>query len=223
MVLSSFIRESNKSYLRLRAGVSPVCRAWRSVLFAEGGAVSAEPGNNQVDGLTSKLYASGNDKHLGTVFEQRFYALRAEPGEEIRFPFAEQRFNALIDLDVPCSEKNLRETVLQLLKRGMRVGVCGGDGATQVGSIIDSLVDEYGFSHDGGTVYADVHHGEALEDMVGFFVTPNGLAEVGLIIVLGGKGRIEQASDAFRYLADGAAEELNEEFVFETTPELALA
>lgn len=128
---------------------------------------------------------SHDAKALGTFYDQRFYAIRHLPGADMVFPFAPASFSALIDLHVPLGDDALRKIALDLLEQGMRIAICRGHEAERMGEIIDELVDEHAFHHDGRTVYASVHEDENLEDVMEYFVLPNDQTDMAALVVLG--------------------------------------
>lgn len=112
-------------------------------------------------------------------------------------PFGRQYFNALITQSGSLPEADLREVASQLLDHGMRSAICHGEDAQTLGGIIDGLVDEQGREIERRTIYTMVHDGEGLDDTLRYFVLPNGLAEIGLIVILGEEGHFDYAQEAW--------------------------
>jgi len=129
-------------------------------------------------------------KSLGTVHDQRFYAVRylpASQAEEGRFdlPIPRRAFNALIYAAVPLAEARLRDLALTLLRHGLRQAVCCGPEAEAMGEMIDAMADDHEITHDGRSVLASIHDDESLDEVIDYFILPNGIAETSLLVVLG--------------------------------------
>lgn len=151
-------------------------------------------------GDASQRLSAGQTKSLGTVHDQRFFAVRSQPGYDLPFPFPKDHFNSLIAIRGCPAEETLQSVAMQLLRHGMRAGICHGEGAEMMGSMIDGLVDEYGFSHNERTVYASVHDDEELDEVIDYFVLPNGLADIGLIVVIGEESAFEDVLFLFNHV-----------------------
>lgn len=129
--------------------------------------------------------------------DQRFFALRHVPGQPLKLPFLEGAFNALVEVAAPVDREVLTSVSLQLLQHGMRAADCHGEDAQDLAEIIDELVDEHGFCHDGRTVYAIGHDGESLDDLIDYFILPNDLANTGILLVIGEESDFEGVVEAF--------------------------
>ncbi len=163
------------------------------------------------DGLPNRLYASGNQKSLGAVYDQHFYAVRHEAGETIAFPFPQKHFNALIAFHRATNVEERRVIAMELLEYGMRFALCYGQGADEMAELIDELVDEYNYMHNGCTVFSTVHEDGDIGDALAYFVLPNGLADTGLILSLGDDGDFDQWTETFDSLIHGEGAEIEEE------------
>ncbi len=158
--------------------------------------------------------ASSEKKSLGTVYDQRFYALRrlpssGGPSTSLSFPFPPSPFNGLICVGVPLPEAALGRIMLALLQHGMRQAVCCGCEAEFAGDVLDELIDEHNFSHDGHAPFASVHEGEPLSEVIDYFILPNGLADIGLLMILGDEAAFGQAVKAFGRVAGQLRERLH--------------
>lgn len=146
---------------------------------------------------------AGSEGRLGNCHDQTFYAVRYQPGNELKIPFPAERFNALINLKAAPGEEAMKEVAMRLLEHGMCAAVINGDEAGKMGELIDNLIDEHDFNHDGRTVYTSCHEDEEIEEVMDYFVLPNGLAEIGLIVVFGEQGDFGEAVDSFNNIAEG--------------------
>lgn len=161
-----------------------------------------EPGNIAAD---LQRCWGGEEPVLGNYCGQTFYATRVAPDGRCAFPFPAQSFTALLNVQSPQPEGVLRTAVRSCLDHGMRLAVCTGRGAEALGGIVDELVDEGGYGVDGRTVYASVHDGEPLEEVVEYFMLPQGLAEIGLLLVFGNDEAYGETEDIVRLISNGGA------------------
>lgn len=145
---------------------------------------------------------------MGICHDQRFYALRYLPGRKLELPFEDKPFTALIEITVPLSDDILRNVAMDLLYRGMRAALCLGPEAERMVEIVDELVDAYGFAHEARTVYASAHEDEDLAEAIQYFILPTGLAETGLLLVLGGEDAFRQTVRTFGQATTGMREKL---------------
>ncbi|MCX7934708.1 MAG: hypothetical protein N3A66_05555 [Planctomycetota bacterium] len=137
------------------------------------------------------------DELLGKFYDQTFYVLRYQKGCTLEFPFRSQSFNAFISIDSEYPPKILEQIAFSLLKQGMRFALCHGKGAEALAEIIDRLIDEHRFSHNGFTAYSSSHTNETLEEAMEYFMLPNGLAEIGLILVIGDEAAQQKVAKTF--------------------------
>ncbi len=161
----------------------------------------------------SKRQTSNTRKALGTVYDQRFYALRAVPCGKTRtlklsMPFAAAPFNALIYATLPISSAILRDISLNLFRHGMRQAVCCGSEADTMGEILDDIADEFSFHHDGRPVFTSIHDDESLAEVLDYFILPNGLADKSLILVIGNDKSFREALRTFAKVAGSMREKL---------------
>lgn len=135
--------------------------------------------------ISSRRSLASERKSLGTIHDQKFYAIRNTGEKPLELPFSTKPFNVMIELALPLSDDALRQIGIQLLKDGMCHATCRGGEAERMGEILDDLIDEHGFSIDGHTVFTSVHDDESLEEVLEYFVLPNGLASTSLLVVIG--------------------------------------
>lgn len=153
-------------------------------------------------------------KSLGTLYEQKFYALRAA-GKTLDYPFAARTFTALVDSNTSLSDDVLRHYVDSLLNHGCIHVICRGHDAERLSSIFDETVDERGLTHDGYTMTSMIYDEDDLEETVGYFVLPTGLADVGLLLVIGDSGDFKSMVRSFARIAGTLRENVTEP-VFES-------
>ena len=134
---------------------------------------------------------------LGKFYDQSFYVLHYQPGRTLDFPFRSQPFNAFISINNEYPTKIISQMAFSLLKQGMRFALCHGERAEAMAEIIDRLIDDFHFIHNGFTVYSSSHPNEDLEEAMEYFILPNGLAETGLILVLGDEIALQKAMKTF--------------------------
>ena len=160
----------------------------------------------QVRFVSNRKALSNERRSLGTRYEQRFFAIRYAANKGLSIPFPPGPFNGLISIHGSVDDAVLESVGMQLLEYGMRAAMMQGDKAGRMGEILDQLVDEHQIMHDGRTVYNSVHEDESLEEVIDYFILPNGLAEQGLLVVIGGETDFDEATDLFRnILSDDAA------------------
>lgn len=173
-----------------------VGRTWGATFKSEGESVGDDRWATP-DGIVGQWRGSEGGRSLGAVHDQEFFAIWHRPGQPLPMPFGRQYFNALITQSGSLPEADLREVASQLLDHGMRSAICHGEDAQTLGGIIDGLVDEQGREIERRTIYTMVHDGEGLDDTLRYFVLPNGLAEIGLIVILGEEGHFDYAQEAW--------------------------
>jgi hypothetical protein len=136
-------------------------------------------------------------KILGKFYDQRFYATRLVPGKAFHPPFAPHPFNVMIHIAGHVPDKALRQIGLDLLKHGMRFALCHGSEAERMGDILDELLEDNEFAHKGYTAYTSVHDDDPLEEAVEYFILPSGLADTGLMLVIGDESSFRSVMRAF--------------------------
>ena len=149
--------------------------------------------------VSSRRSAAKQKTGLGSYYSQQFYAVRHAPGKALALPFPARPFHAMIHTAGPLPDRATRQLGLELLRSGMRYALCHGSDAAKVGDVLDELIDANHFSFEGHTPYTSVHAEESLAEAIEYFILPAGLAETGLLIVVG-------EEDAFR----GALREFNQ-------------
>ena len=157
-----------------------------------------------ISDLESRFHAAGKSGNLGRLNDQDFYAVRYESARPLEFPFAQQKFGALLNLAAATSREELEKIARQLLEHGLAYALCAGDQAEEMSEIIDRLIDEGAYSNDGFTPYTSVEDGlsEALE----YFVLPTGITSISLIITIGNNDDQGSALDLFDNLFGGEIE-----------------
>lgn len=152
----------------------------------------------------ASLYSGG--KSLGTLFDQKFYAVRAG-GPDLNLPFTPRPFTALVDISREVEDNLLERYAKTLMSHGCVQAVCRGEGADRLSAIFDRLADEGGNSCSEGFAFTSMAiDDESLDDAIHYFVLPCGLASTGLVVVIGGNDSFRQAVECF----SGAAGSLNE-------------
>ena len=150
----------------------------------------------------SREYDGG---HPHEVFGQRVYLVHHRPGKRMSLPFPAGDFNALVYLASPQPAEVEGTVGLSLLRHGMRSAVVGGCQADRMSETCDALVDEHGFSPCGETVYHLSLEGESVEDCVSYALTPNGLADVLLVMVVGDDIDFQQVAQPLRMMVESGA------------------
>lgn len=150
---------------------------------------------NDISDLESRFEAQGRSGTLGKLNDQMFYAVRYQGGRPLGFPFASQKFGALLNLTAEVDQAELERIARELLEYGMAFALCAGEQAELMSQIIDQLIDENGFSHDGFTPYSSVEEG--LSEAMQYFVLPTGVTQTSLIITIGNDNDQGSALDLF--------------------------
>ncbi len=148
-------------------------------------------------------------KSLGSLYEQKFYAMRVE-GNQLKFPFAAKPFTALVDIRGDVDQELLKGYARELVAHGCVQAVCRGVEAGLMNDIFGCISEE-GASDVNGLPFTSMSvDEEPLEESVEYFILPSGLAGVGLIMVIGDSDAFADAVDCFANFANGAQESKNE-------------
>ncbi len=161
------------------------------------------------DALESQLYVSGTALKLGSVSDQTIYAMRPQPGCDLNFPFEKKPFTALIRTSSQTTEADMRRAGWQLLQHGLRHGICHGEKADRMSEILDEIIDSFDISDNNQTAFSSSHEGEDISETMEYFLLPSGLADSGLILVLGTDNDWGGTMDSFDNLV-GSGEALLE-------------
>jgi len=154
--------------------------------------------------LESKFLAAGKTGKLGKLNDQVFYALRHNTSENIKFPFSKQKFGALLNIAAATDEQILEKIARQLLEHGLAFALCTGEQSDLMSEIIDRLIDENNFTHDGFTPYSSIEEG--LSDAMQYFALPTGITQTSLIITIGNDDDQGSAMNLFDNLFGGEIE-----------------
>lgn len=146
---------------------------------------------------------------LGTIHDQRFYAIRAN-GQQLRFPFTARPFTALVHMPQSVDDALLTSYAKTLIDHGCVQAVCRGDDSDRMVDIFDSLAEQG--EHDSGDApFTSMCLGdEPLQEAIQYFVLPCGLAQTGLLMVIGGSGEFDDAINGFFTSAGSIAEGIGE-------------
>lgn len=159
---------------------------------------------NEISDLEARFNEAGKTGKLGKLNDQIFYAVRYEGGKLLTFPFAKQQFGVLLNLVGSVSAAELEQIAKQLLEYGMAYALCTGEQAEQMSGILDRLIDDSGFLHDGCTPYSDIEEG--LSDAMEYFVLPTGNTQTSLIVTVGNDDDHGGAMNLFDNLFGGELE-----------------
>ena len=170
-------------------------------------------GESRAATVSRRRGRGGEKKSLGTVHDQRFYAVRCLPlaGQghcTMTMPFASKPYNALVRVCVPFARSVLQEAGLALLRHGLLQAVCCGCEGESMGEVLDELADEHGFNHNGRPAFASVHEDETLDEVLDYFILPNGQADTGLLVVLGDEAAFRETLRCFVRVAGELRERL---------------
>ena len=150
---------------------------------------------------------------LGTLHEQRFFAMRASGGE-VRFPFPAGPFTVLVDMTAPVDDVMLRSYAEALVDHGCVQAACRGEEADRMVDIFNSLAETLSERDDRGAddvpFTAMCMDDEPLNEAIAYFVLPCGLAPVGLVMVIGGQDEFRNAVNGFSDAAGAASEDIGE-------------
>ncbi|MCC8166633.1 MAG: hypothetical protein LIQ31_10900 [Planctomycetes bacterium] len=146
---------------------------------------------------------------LGTVHDQRFFAMRAN-GDTLRFPFPARTFTALVNMSGPVDDALLQTYAQALIDHGCIQAACRGEGSDRLVEIFDKMAEQGDFDHDGTPFTCMPLDDEPLEEAIQYFVLPCGLAQTGLVMVIGDSGDFENAINGFSVAAGAIKENIGE-------------
>lgn len=142
---------------------------------------------------------------LGTLHEQRFYAIRAN-GADLRFPFSAQPFTALVDVSASIDNAVLQGYAQALIDHGCVQAVCRGEESERLVEIFDRLTEQGEHDKNDTPFTSMCMDDEPLNEAIEYFVLPCGLAQTGLLMVIGDAGDFQNAIKGF-FTAAGAVKE----------------
>ncbi len=146
---------------------------------------------------------------LGTLLGQQFYAIRAN-GQQLRFPFSSGPFTALVHMTRPVDDQLLNSYAKTLIDHGCVQAVCRGEESDRMVDIFNSLA-EHGQLNDNAAPFTSMCLGdEPLTEAIQYFVLPCGLAQTGLLMVLGDSTDFDDAINGFFNAAGSIGEDIGE-------------
>jgi hypothetical protein len=146
---------------------------------------------------------------LGTLHEQRFFAIRAN-GAGLRFPFPAAPFTALVDMSRSVDDCVLRTYAESLINHGCVQAVCRGEESNRLESIFNELAEEGALDKNGTPFTSMCMDDEPLGEAIQYFVLPCGLASIGLLMVIGDQDDFQSAIEGFSNAAGSGKEEIGE-------------
>ena len=146
---------------------------------------------------------------LGTLHEQRFFAIRAN-GPELRFPFPARPFTALVDVAGPIDDGVFKGYAQSLIDHGCVQAVCRGEDSDRLVRIFDEMAERGDFDRDGTPFTSMCLDDEPLNEAIQYFVLPCGLAQTGLLMVIGDSGDFQNAIQGFSTAAGAIKENIGE-------------
>ncbi len=162
---------------------------------------------------TKALDSLAGGMDLGTLHEQRFFAIRPTGGE-LRMPFPKGPFTVLVDMSAPVDDALLQGYAEKLIRHGCVQAACRGEESDRLVDIFNSLAESMSEKGDidanGAPFTAMPMDDEPLNEAIEYFVLPCGLAPTGLVMVLGDQGDFQSAIRAFSDAAGSANEDIGE-------------
>lgn len=134
---------------------------------------------------------------LGIIHSQHFYAMKAD-GSELKFPFPSENFSAFIEIARPVDKEILSGYATALADYGCVQAFCRGENSDIMSDIFDDLASEGALDGRGiPFTYMCFEENEPLAESIEYFVTPNDLVKVGLVLVIGGADDFSTVVDSF--------------------------
>ncbi len=146
---------------------------------------------------------------MGTIHDQRFYAMRAH-GSDLRFPFPAGTFTALVDMTGDVDEGILKSYAEKLIDHGCVQAVCRGEESSALVDIFNKLAEKGDFDKNGTPFTSMCMDDEPLEEAIQYFVLPSGLAQTGLLMVIGDQNDFQNAIQGFSIAAGAIKEDIGE-------------
>jgi len=132
-------------------------------------------------------------RHLGSFSGREFYVLRWFPQSSVQLPFTNKRFSALLSLGHSVSDENAVNLVSHLEQNGLTSVMIHGESADKITKIYDRY-----FEDSSSGTYAMLDESENLRESLEYFMTPDDVSEIGLILVLGDDAAWDAAISSFR-------------------------
>lgn len=164
-------------------------------------------GKSRDGGSVASVYTGG--KLLGTLYEQKFYAIRAGV-DGLRFPFEPGSFTALVDIRSNVGSAVLESYARDLINHGCVQAVCRGAEAGIMNDVFCDLAEDGAVDANGVAFTSMPIDDEPLQETLEYFVLPSGLASTGLLIVIGEAGDFQEAVGCFADLAGSLEKPLSE-------------
>lgn len=146
---------------------------------------------------------------LGTIHEQRFYAIRAN-GTDLRFPFSSQPFTAMVDISRPVDDEVLTGYANALIAHGCVQAICRGEESDRLVDIFNELADQGDLDHNGHLFTSMCLGDEPLTESIQYFVLPSGLAQTGLLMVIGDADDFQDTIEGFSTAAGAIREDFGQ-------------
>lgn len=146
---------------------------------------------------------------LGTLHDQRFYAIRAN-GSDLKFPFTAQPFTVLVDISRALDDEVLEGYAQALVGHGCVQAVCRGDESNRMVDIFNTLAEQGDHDRNGTPFTSMCLDDEPLNEAIQYFVLPCGLAQTGLLMVIGEAEDFQSAIEGFSTAAGAVKEGLGE-------------
>lgn len=155
------------------------------------------------------LYRLVGGISLGTIHEQRFFAMRANGGN-LRFPFPAGDFTVLVDVAGSVDEEVLQGYAEALIQHGCVQAVCRGEESSRLEGIFNKLAEKGELDKNGTPFTSMCLDDEPLDEAIQYFVLPCGLAQTGLLMVIGDQGDFQNAIQGFSVAAGAIKEDIGE-------------
>lgn len=146
---------------------------------------------------------------LGTLHEQRFFAIRAN-GTHLRFPFPAGAFTALVDMSASVDDEVLHGYASALIEHGCVQAVCRGEESCRLETIFNTLAEAGDLDKNGTPFTSMCLDDEPLNEAIQYFVLPCGLAQTGLLMVIGDHDDFQNAIKGFSTAAGAIKDDIGE-------------
>lgn len=158
---------------------------------------------------------------LGTVHEQRFYAIRAN-GSGLCFPFSPQPFTAMVDISRPVDDEVLTGYANALIEHGCVQAICRGEDSDRLEGIFNNLAEQGELDRSGQFFTSMCVGDEPLTESLQYFILPSGLAQTGLLMVIGDVDDFRETIEGFS-TATGALKEDFGQLIYTEADPMCLA
>lgn len=147
--------------------------------------------------------------NLGTLHDQRFYAIRAN-GAHLKLPFDAQPFTAFVDISHATDDAILQGYAQTLIDHGCVQAICRGEESDRLVDIFQRLTEQGSHDRNGKPFTVMCLDDEPLGEAIQYYVLPCGLAQTGLLMIIGDAGDFQGAIEGFSTAAGEVAETLGE-------------